>query len=386
MAEGEPPLVVHIIYALGMGGMENGLVNIINRAPPGRYRHAIVCLTRSSPFAARLTAPGVQIYELDKKPGHDLGMVWRLFRLLRRLRPAIIHSRNLAAFEMQLVGLCVPGARRVHGEHGRDVYDLDGSNPRYMALRRVLRPFIHRYIAVSRDLETWLRDAVGIAADKVRQIYNGVDRERFHPRGAERPGLLPTGFLPDDGLLIGTVGRLVEVKDQRTLVQAFADLVGADPVLRARLRLALVGDGPLRGGLEAQAEALGVSDLLWLPGDRDDVAGLLREMDVFVLPSLAEGISNTVLEAMASGLPVIATRTGGNPELVEEGVNGYLFPVGDAHALAAQLAELVADAATRTAMGEQSRARVDARFNWPRAVDEYLSVYDSLLPLAQAKR
>ncbi len=386
MAEREPPLVVHLIYALGMGGMENGLVNIINRAAPGRYRHAIVCLTRSSPFAARLTAPGVEIYELDKQPGHDLGMVWRLFRLLRRLRPAVIHSRNLAAFEMQLVGLCVPGARRVHGEHGRDVYDLDGSNPRYMALRRLLRPFIHRYITVSRDLETWLRDSVGVAGDKVRQIYNGVDRERFHPRGEHRPGLLPGGFLPDDAVVIGTVGRLVEVKDQRTLVQAFADLVDSDPGLRARLRLLIVGDGPLRGALEAQAEALGVSDLLWLPGDRDDVAVLLREIDVFVLPSLAEGISNTVLEAMASGLPVIATRTGGNPELVEDGVNGRLFPVGDAQALAAQLAQLARDPSARQVMGGQSRARVDAQFNWTRAVDEYLSVYDSLLPLAQAKR
>jgi sugar transferase (PEP-CTERM/EpsH1 system associated) len=386
MAEREPPLVVHLIYSLGMGGMENGLVNIINRAPPGRYRHAIVCLTRSSAFAARLTAPGVEIYELDKKPGHDMGMVWRLFRLLRRLRPAIIHSRNLAAFEMQLVGLCVPGARRVHGEHGRDVYDLDGSNPRYMALRRLLRPFIHRYIAVSRDLEAWLRDAVGIAAEKVRQIYNGVDREKFQPREGRRPGLLPDGFLPDDGLVIGSVGRLVEVKDQRTLVQAFAGLVDDDPALRARLRLLIVGDGPLRGALEAQAESLGIAGLVWLPGDRDDVAALLREMDIFVLPSLAEGISNTVLEAMACGLPVVATRTGGNPELVEDGVNGRLFPVGDAHTLAARLGGLVADPAARGAMGTQSRARVDAQFNWSRAVDEYLSVYDSLLPLAQAKR
>lgn len=386
MAEREPPLVVHLIYSLGMGGMENGLVNIINRAPPGRYRHAIVCLTRSSAFAARLTAPGVEIYELDKKPGHDLGMTWRLFRLLRRLRPAVIHSRNLAAFEMQLVGLCVPGARRVHGEHGRDIYDLDGSNPRYMALRRLLRPFIHRYIAVSRDLETWLRDSVGIAADKVRQIYNGVDRDRFQPRGGERPGLLPEGFLPADGLVIGTVGRLVEVKDQRTLVQAFADLVDGDPELRGRLRLLIVGDGPLRGALEAQAAALGIADLLWLPGDRDDVAALLTEMDLFVLPSLAEGISNTVLEAMASGLPVIATRTGGNPELVEDGVNGRLFAVGDAQALAQHLAELAADPSVRRAMGGRSRARVDAQFNWTRAVDEYLSVYDSLLPLAQGKR
>ena len=386
MAQREPPLVVHIIYALGMGGMENGLVNIINRAPPGRYRHAIVCLTRSSPFAARLSAPGVEIYELDKKPGHDLGTVWRLFRLLRQLRPAIIHSRNLAAFEMQLVGLCVPGARRVHGEHGRDVYDLDGSNPRYLALRRLLRPFIHRYITVSRDLESWLREVVGIPGERVKQIYNGVDRETFHPRAGLRPGLLPAGFLPEGGLVIGSVGRLVEVKDQRTLLRALGTLFERRPALRREVRLVLVGDGPLRGDLAQQAAQLGIVDQLWLAGDRDDVADLLREMDVFVLPSLAEGISNTVLEAMASGLPVLATATGGNPELVEDGVNGRLFAVGDADALAEQLAELIADPARRRAMGERSRLRVDTQFNWPRAVEAYLSVYDSLMPLTEAER
>jgi sugar transferase (PEP-CTERM/EpsH1 system associated) len=313
-------------------------------------------------------------------------MVWRLFRLLRRLRPAIIHSRNLAAFEMQLVGLCVPGARRVHGEHGRDVYDLDGSNPRYLALRRLLRPFIHRYITVSRDLESWLREVVGIPGERVKQIYNGVDRETFHPRAGHRPCLLPAGFLPEGGLVIGSVGRLVEVKDQRTLLQALGTLFERQPALRQEVRLVLVGDGPLRGDLAQQAAQLGIADQLWLAGDRDDVADLLREMDVFVLPSLAEGISNTVLEAMASGLPVLATATGGNPELVEDGVNGRLFAVGDADALAEQLAELIADPARRRAMGERSRQRVDTQFNWSRAVEEYLSVYDSLMPLTEAER
>lgn len=379
MAEKAPPLVVHVIYALGTGGMENGLVNIINRAPPQRYRHAIVCLTRAHEFARRITVPGVQIVELDKRPGHDLGMYWRLWRALRRLRPAVIHTRNLAALEMQAIGLFVPHARRVHGEHGRDIYDLDGSNRKYRLLRRLMRPLIHRYIVVSRDLERWLIDAIGVIPHRVNQIYNGVDSIAFFPRRGERPGLLPADLVPADGLLLGTVGRLAAVKDQQLLLHAFAQLVTQHPGLRARLRLAIVGDGPLRAELDALAVRLGIADLIWMAGDREDVAALLREMDVFVLPSLAEGISNTVLEAMATGLPVVATRTGGNPELVDDGVNGLLVPVGDAATLADALYRLVSDDDLRQAMGASSRQRIDSQFDWSRTVDRYLSVYDSLL-------
>ena len=120
----ETPLVVHIIYALGTGGLENGLVNIINRMPPDRNRHTIICLTSADAFSGRLTLPGVQVIELHKQPGNDPGMYWRLWRTLRNLRPDIVHTRNLAALETQILGVFMPGVKRVHGEHGRDV-DLD---------------------------------------------------------------------------------------------------------------------------------------------------------------------------------------------------------------------------------------------------------------------
>ena len=383
MNPGSSPLIVHIIYALGTGGLENGLVNIINRAPSGRYRHAIVCLTTSGIFADRLTQADVDIYTLDKKPGHDFRAYWKLFRLLWKLRPAIVHTRNLAALETQLLGLFLPGVRRIHGEHGRDIYDLDGSNRKYLLLRRLLKPLIHRYIAVSQDLGDWLVKWVGIPDADVRQIYNGVDQVAFHPRDGVRPDLAPTGFMPADGFVLGTVGWLAVVKAQSTLIEAFASLVTERPEVRARLRLVLVGDGPLFPVLRKKVETLDIADIVWMTGDRKDVPELLRLMDIFVLPSLAEGISNTILEAMATRLPVIATQTGGNPELVEDGDNGLLVPVGDVPALSKAIEKMIADPSLVTLMGSSSYEQVSAKFNWAHTVNEYLGVYDGVLGQAR---
>ncbi len=379
-----PPLVVHVIYALGTGGLENGLVNIINRCPPGRYRHAIICLTQADAFAGRIKVPEVEIIELHKRPGHDPALYWRLWRTLRRLRPALVHSRNLAALETQLLGLLMPGVKRVHGEHGRDVHDLDGSNPKYRWMRRLLQPLIHRFIAVSRDLETWLVQQVGIPSRKVTHIYNGVDHARFISGAGGAAALLPEAFLPPSGaLVLGTVGRLAAVKDQALIIRALSVMLDAQPALRERLRCIMVGDGPMRGALEVAIAEAGLGDVVWLTGDRDDVPALIGCMDLFLLPSLGEGISNTILEAMASGLPVIATDVGGNPELVAQGITGMLFPVGDANALADAILRLDAQPELRARMGKAARARARADFDWDKAVDAYVQVYDDLLDVAR---
>lgn len=373
----KPPLIAHLIYSLSTGGLENGLVNIINRLPPGAYRHVIICITSADEFAARITAPDVQVVQMHKREGHDWGFYLRLRRLLRELRPAIVHSRNLAALEAQLCGLGL-GARRLHGEHGREVGDLDGSNRKYLLFRRLMRFFVHRYIAVSRDLERWLVERVGVPASRVTQIYNGVDHQRFSPGSVKPLALLPQQWREaGDILVVGTVGRLTPVKDQQLLLRAAALLREAQP--GHRLRVLLVGDGPLRESLQALAGELGIRDVLWMAGDRDDVPELLQLMDIFVLPSLGEGISNTVLEAMASGLPVVATAVGGNLELVEEGVSGRLVPSGDAAALRDALAALLVDDDLRARCGERAREFVSSRFDWDRTVHEYKGIYDSLL-------
>ena len=382
-----PPLIVHIIFALGTGGLENGLVNLINRCPASRYRHAIICLTDAQDFARRITAPAVEIITLGKKPGHDPFMYWRLWRALRRLQPAIIHTRNLAALETQILGVLMPGCKRVHGEHGRDMADLDGNNVKYRLLRRALSPLIHRFIAVSADLSHWLVSRVGIREDKVTQIYNGVDHQHFLPPLADNnevlPGGLPVGapagFFSRGCTVLGTVGRLAAVKDQMLILTALARIFSTHPQWRDSLRLVVVGEGPQRKTLETAIEELNLGPCVWLSGERDDVPQLLRCMDIFLLPSLAEGISNTVLEAMACGRPVIATRTGGNPELVEHGVTGLLVAVGDAADLASAITTLVVDPAARQTLGNAGLQRIKRDFDWQRTVNSYLHVYDDIL-------
>jgi len=376
----KPPLVVHVIYALGTGGLENGLVNIINRCPPERYRHAIVCLTESGPFAERITAPAVAVHALRKRPGHDWGMYWRLWRLLRQLRPALVHTRNLAALETQVLGLVMPFTKRVHGEHGRDVSDLHGTNPTYRRLRRWLNPLIHRFITVSQDLQTWLIDDVGIAAGKVVQIYNGVDAARFAPkvRVPSRPDSMPAPATTVP-LVIGTVGRLATVKNQNQIIRVLAHIFAERPQLRQQLRCIVIGEGPERAALEAEAFSRGVANQVEFRGDRSDIPDQLAQMDVFLLPSLNEGISNTVLEAMASGLPVIATAVGGNPELVQHGASGTLVPVDDVEALSAAICELLDEPSRRARYGAVAQARIQDEFDWSSTVQAYLAVYDTLL-------
>lgn len=375
----QAPLVMHIIYRLAIGGLENGLVNVINHMPAERYRHAIVCLTDATDFRQRLQRPDVPIVELHKRAGQDVGLHLRLWRLFRHWRPAIVHSRNFVSLEYAIPAMCARVPGRIHGEHGRDMQDLDGSRRTYNLWRRLLRPCIHHYTTVSQDLARWLVARIGIAERHVTQIYNGVDAQRFHPRGASRPPLGPAEFATPATCVIGTVGRMQTVKDQLTLVRAFLQLVTDDARLRDQVRLVMIGDGPLRVEAQQLLRQANAESLAWLPGARDDIPELLRALDVFVLPSLAEGISNTILEAMASGLPVVATGVGGNLELVDDGQTGCLVPVADPSALAQALRGYVMDSTRVRAHGEAGRRKVEAQFSMEAMVQRYLAVYDAVL-------
>jgi sugar transferase (PEP-CTERM/EpsH1 system associated) len=372
------PLVVHVIHALRMGGMENGLVNLINGMDPARYRHAIVCAADFSEFRNRIRRPDVEVIALHKDRLSRTGLLRQLFGCFRLRRPAIVHGRNWDGLDAMLPAWLGGVPVRIHGEHGRDMHDLDGTSRRQQWLRRMNRPFTTHYITVSRDLGRYLCERVGIESSRITQICNGVDTERFRPPEDGRaalPGLAPA---PGECVVIGTVGRLVPVKDQVTLVRACALLLRSDPGVAKRLRLVIVGDGPLREALDAEIQALGLAGIALLAGARDDVADWLRAMDVFVLPSLAEGISNTILEAMASGLPVIATNVGGNAELVAEGT-GRLVACGDAQALASHIRGYMDDPRLRRAHGASGRARAENVFSIKSMVERYQALYDRLL-------
>jgi len=371
------PRIVHIIHRLDVGGLENGLVNLINNLPEDRYRHAIVCLTDYTDYARRLSRRDVTLHALHKRPGKDLPLYGRLWWCLRELRPDIVHTRNLATLEGQVVAAAAGVAGRVHGEHGWDVGDPDGTSTKNRRLRRLARPFVHRYIALSRHIGDYLRHSVGVPAPRIAQIYNGVDTRRFSP--GDRPRWVNDVFGPGEHWVVGTVGRLQGIKDQTSLLRAFARLreTGGDAADRARL--VVVGDGPLMDDLCRERDALGLVDRCWFAGRREDVPELMRGMDLFVLPSLAEGICNTVLEAMACGVPVVATSVGGNPELVADGVTGRLVEPGAPEALSQAMAACLAQPDEARQQGLAARRVVEEHFSMKAMVDAYAGVYDHIL-------
>ncbi len=376
-ATAPPPLVCHVIYRLDYGGLENGVVNLINTMPAERYRHAVLCLTEATDFRHRIRRPDVTVLEAHKRSGKDFAAYGRVRRLLRGLRPDIVHTRNLPTVDLAVPARLAGVRRLVHGEHGLDVFELDGGNARYNRLRRLLRPVVDRYVAVSRDLAGWLEQTIRVPPRRLSLIYNGVDTGRFRPQ--PRPaGLLPPDFAPDDAVVIGTIGRLEPVKDQVTLARAFARLLQERPDLRRRARLVMIGDGSLRPAVEQVLAEAGAAQLAWLPGYRDDAAALYGCLDVFTLPSRREGVSNTVLEAMASGLPVVATAVGGNPEIVVAGETGRLVPPANPDALAAALAGYMDAPQAAQAHGTAGRRRVEQTFSLAAMVAGYLAVYDAL--------
>ncbi|MFN9746542.1 MAG: TIGR03088 family PEP-CTERM/XrtA system glycosyltransferase [Betaproteobacteria bacterium] len=375
------PLICHVVYRFAVGGLENGVVNLVNHLPANRWRHAVVSLTDiDAAFAARIRTPGVALHALHKPPGQGFKQWPALASLFRQLRPAIVHTRNLAALEAQLPAWWAGVPGRVHGEHGRDAEDPDGTSRKHQWMRRAYRPFVHHTIALGRELADYSAQRIGVAPGRLHTVYNGVDTERFRPTPDGRRAPLAGSPFNDPGLwVVGTVGRMQTVKAQPVLARAFVLALQQQPALRQRLRLVLVGDGPLRDECESVLREAGTAALAWFAGERGDVPDVMRGLDCFVLPSLAEGISNTILEAMSSGLPVLATAVGANSELVVPGATGQLVPPGDAGALAEGLVQMAQDAASAAALGRVGRQRVEQQFSLGSMVAAYESVYQRVL-------
>ena len=366
--------VCHVIYRFDVGGMENGIVNLINHMPVDNARHTIISLTHKTDFASRLQRNDVELIELHKKPGNDIWMFIKLYKLFRKLRPDIVHTRNHPTTEIPFVAKLAGVKACVHGEHGRDVHDLDGSNRKYRLLKKLINPFIDHYICVSKDLEKWLHEYIGIHKHKITQIYNGVDSNKFRPDNHNHRLRQMTGFSQND-IIIGAVGRMEEVKGHIYLTQAFIGLLQKHPELSESLRLVILGDGSQKDICEKLINEAGFHENIWFPGSVDNVNELLSDIDVFVLPSLAEGISNTILEAMSCGLPVIATDVGGNSELVTNKRSGLLVTSADSSALANTLYQLVTDPELCESLGQAGRDEIERRFSMTAMVNQYLDVY-----------
>ncbi|HVY61832.1 MAG TPA: glycosyltransferase, partial [Planctomycetota bacterium] len=324
-----PIRVAHIVHSFRTGGCEHGIVKLLNALPAGRYRHSLISLTELGPLARKIRAPGTRFHEVRKRDGNDLGAVWRLAALLRAERPHVLRTYGWPTW---LEGIAAATAARVrahvHSEHGLYFYQSEAQKARRRKAEPALAAVTDAVVAVSGDIALALRRA-GVAPRKVQVIRNGVDTEVFAPPpAAARAEAREALGIPEGALAVGSVGRLVPEKDYPSLVRAAHRLAAGGRAVA----VAIAGEGPERARIEAAA-AEGEARLLLL-GPRDDVPAVLRALDVFALPSLSEGLSNTLLEATATGLPCVASRVGGNPEVIRDGANGLLVPSGDVDALA----------------------------------------------------
>jgi sugar transferase (PEP-CTERM/EpsH1 system associated) len=364
---------MHLVYSFGFGGMEVGVAKLTNAIDPSIVLSSI-CSCRPSETLKTHLRPEIRFFEIQRRPGwYDVRLIPQLYRLLRRERPDILHTHGWATL---CEGLMAAALARVpivvHGEHGT----LRTRWHQALAQRWVWSR-VDQVLAVSSELRERMARDIGFRPDRVQVIRNGVDTDRFHPghRAAAR-----ASFSFDPGrIVLGTVGRLVSVKDHATLLRAWA-------LLRSRGHAftgLIAGRGPLHDQLVSLAASLGLDDVRFL-GVRPDIEQVLAAMDVFVLSSRSEGLSNTIQEAMATGLPVVATRVGGAHELVVPGETGLLVPAEAPEAMADAIELLITDAAERSRMAEAGRRRAEQEFALSRMVREYVQTYIELATITRA--
>ncbi|WP_448212534.1 TIGR03088 family PEP-CTERM/XrtA system glycosyltransferase [Colwellia sp. MEBiC06753] len=384
--------IAHVVYSFATGGLENGVVNLINQLPQDQYRHSIICITdHDIEFIKRIHTDNYQIFNLHKAPGRGVGWLYRCWKLLRRLKPDICHSRNLNPLEAQIAAFLAGIKFRIHGEHGWDTSDIGGTNVKYQKLRKLFKPLITSYVALSSEAKEYLINKIQVPADKINQICNGVDikkfnTERLNPEQSngennsadQIKAILPEGFIAKDSVVFGTVGRLAAIKNQGFLLASFIALKQSKSVGSEKAKLIIVGDGALMAELTEQAHASGFIQDIWFTGMRSDIPELMAAMDVFILPSLAEGISNTILEAMASGLPVIATKVGGNSDLImPEHQQSHLVTVNDIDALKAAMLMYCHDSHRVAADSQLVRAHCIENFSIEAMVGKYHRLYQT---------
>lgn len=365
----ERPRVLHIIDTLGFGGAELGLARIVERTAH-RFEHSVLCIREGGRTAQLIEAQQVPLLKLHKPNGTQWHLPLRIAQVCRSLRPHVVHTRNWGTMDAVIGARLARVPVVVHAEHGFSIGDVLGAHRYRRWLQRILFAGIDRVVAVSEHLRNLLLDEIGIQPSKVVLIRDGIDVGRFqgHADRAALRGRL--GYGPND-FVIGSVGRLDPVKNFSALIDAMAALVPR----RSDARLMIAGDGPDEDNLRRQVQQLGLDKQIALLGYREDISDLLNAMDLFVLPSLAEGTCNAILEAMAVGLPVVATRVAGNPELVLHDQTGWLVPPRDVRALAERIEYYANNPVLGRQHGLAGREHVLRQYTAEQMVDAYADLY-----------
>jgi sugar transferase (PEP-CTERM/EpsH1 system associated) len=371
----EPLRVIHIVNSLGLGGTEGGVLKVMQGLDGARFEQKLCTIRGADPELARSpVVDGKLLMAGRAEPGFQF-LLFQLVRIFRERKPHIIHSRNWGAIEAVLAGRIAGVPVVIHSEHGYELDMLSGLPLRRRALRRAFYPMCDAVFTVSNQLQRYHGQQAGILPERIRVIPNGVDTQLFSPDVSRRKRARERfGYSPED-LVLGSVGRMVPIKGHDTMLRAGEVLLERNK----KVRLLLVGAGPDLDRHQSYVKSsLLLKDRVIFAGASFDVAELYQAMDVFLLPSISEGLSNTLLEAMATGLPCIATDVGGNPELVSHGQEGFLFPPGGVSQLAAYVEQISENGALRDRFSAAARRRATSQFSLGRMMDAYTTLYTEL--------
>lgn len=363
--------VVHLESGRQMNGGAEQVRCLVSGLSALGVDNVLVCQRHSALGAA---ATGGEVIELELGGDADLAQLGRLKRLFGALAPDLIHVHSRRGAD-----LYGGWAARLAGRPAVLTRRIEDREPRWWS-RLKLEPYA-AVIAISRVIERRLTEWVGLEAERVHLVPSGVDPDRYRPaRRRERAKWLEPFGLPADAVLIGVVAQLIARKGHAVLLDALPAILDACP----QARLVCFGRGPLEGALRARARARGVARRVHWVGFRSDLDRLLPGLDVVVHPALREGLGVALLEALAAGVPVVASAAGGIVDLIRDGVEGRLVPPGDAGALAVAVTELLADPAARRRLGAAGRARVTREFTAARMAQAHLPIYEAVLDASRA--
>ena len=368
--------IFYLVDSFNIGGTETQAVELARRMDPAQYDVTLACLRKEGPLLERLNGSTVNVVEFHPKGGIDsprgLYQVARMVAYLRRGKFDVVHAHDLWSNMIGIVAGELAGVPVIVTSQ-RDLSHGDWYQGRRKKWLRRAQNASSAILTNARMIREGLVGQEGLAAEKVRVIYNGVDLDKFESSPSMRAKLFP-GM--ERAKLIVLVGNMhTDVKGHPTLIAAAPKVVSRLP----QARFVLVGDGGQRKDFEAAAQAAGVGANFMFLGRRNDVADILAACDIAVLPSAAEGMPNAVLEYMAAGLPVVASAVGGNLEVIADGATGLLVPPGDAEALGKGLLRLLADDVLALRVARKGRELVEQRFSFERLTREVGALYEELL-------
>lgn len=365
-----PTRVLFLAHAFAVGGAEEMVLNLVRHLPP-HYEPAVLCIHEAGPIGLEIQQTGVPFKVLGLKPGLLRPFdVLRLQDFLYQCQPDIVHTFLLTG---SLYGRFAAMMARVPVVIGTEVNVYERKRPWHVQAERWLMRGTDAVIASAESVREFYIKQINADPAKVEVIYNAVDWSRLETT-ISREDMRRAMDVPVEGPLLGIIARLTEQKGHRVLLDALAQR----PDL-SRAHLVIVGDGPLSAALQRQAAGLGIADRVRFLGARRDLGNLLSAIDVFVMPSFWEGLPLAMVLAMGAGLPVVATRVAGIPEVVQDGVNGLLVTPGESGELGAALSRVVNDDTTRVLLGQAARAFVRPRFGVDGYVNAITGLYDRLL-------